>query len=78
MTATGTPTRYGVVAVDPSVIPYGTRMYIVTDDGAYIYGLSSAEDCGEAILGNRIDLYFETYEESCIFGRRSCTVYFLD
>lgn len=78
MTATGTPTRYGVVAVDPSVIPYGTRMYIVTDDGAYIYGLASAEDCGEAILGNRIDLYFETYEESCIFGRRSCTVYFLD
>ena len=35
-TSTGTPARYGAIAVDPSVIPYGTRMYIVSNDGAYV------------------------------------------
>lgn len=76
-TATGTTVRRGVVAVDPSVIPYGTRMFIVSNDGAYVYGLSTAEDCGGGIQGNRIDLYWETLEGANVFGRRDCTVYFL-
>ena len=59
-TATGTTARYGAIAVDPSVIPYGTRMYIVSDDGSYIYGYATAEDCGGAIQGYMIDLYFDT------------------
>lgn len=76
-TATGSQVHPGVVAVDPTVIPYGTRMFIVTNDGAYIYGLSTAEDCGGAIIGNRLDLYFETEAECWKFGIRDCTVYFL-
>ena len=76
-TATGTTVRVGTVAVDPRVIPYGTRMFIVTNDGAYIYGVGTAEDCGGAIKGNRLDLYFPTHSQCISFGVRNCTVYFL-
>lgn len=78
ITATGTTVRVGTVAVDPTVIPYGTRMFIVTNDGSYIYGIGTAEDCGGAIKGNRLDLYFETDAECWQFGVKGCTVYFLD
>lgn len=78
ITATGTTVRVGTVAVDPSVIPYGTRMFIVTNDGSYIYGIGTAEDCGGAIQGNRLDLYFDSDPECWKFGVKSCTVYFLD
>lgn len=76
-TATGTLARYGAIAVDPSVIPYGTRMYIVSWDGSVVYGYATAEDCGGAINGARVDLYYDTYEECIQFGRRDCTIYFL-
>ena len=76
-TAIGTLCRVGAIAVDPTVIPYGTRMYIVSDDGSYIYGIAIAEDCGKSIKGDRIDLYFDTDAECWTFGVRSCTVYFL-
>ena len=78
ITATGTTVHIGTVAVDPKVIPYGTRMYIVSNDGKYIYGLSAAEDCGGGIKGNRLDLYFPTTSECFRFGVRGCTAYFLD
>ena len=77
ITATGTTVRIGTVAVDPTLIPYGTRMFIVTDDGQYIYGIATAEDCGGGIKGDRIDLYFPTYDECMEFGRRPTTIYFL-
>ena len=77
-TATGTTVRMGTVAVDPTMIPYGTRMFIVANDGSYIYGIGTAEDCGGAIKGNRLDLYFGTDAECWQFGVRGCTVYFLD
>ena len=77
ITATGTTVDVGTVAVDPSVIPYGTRMFIVTNDGQYIYGEGTAEDCGGYINGNHIDLYFHTVEECVAFGVRDCTIYFL-
>ena len=77
VTATGTRVKWGTVAVDPRMIPYGTRMFIVTTDGSFIYGIATAEDCGGAIKGNRIDLYMPTLSEAFRFGRRSCTVYFL-
>lgn len=77
VTATGTRVKWGTVAVDPKKIPYGTRMFIVAEDGSYIYGLATAEDCGGAIKGNRIDLYMPTHKEAFRFGRRQCTVYFL-
>lgn len=77
ITYTGTTVRIGTVAVDPHYIPYGTRMFIVSDDGSYVYGISVAEDCGGAIKGDRIDLYFPTYDQCIQFGRRDCTIYFL-
>ena len=77
-TATGTTVRIGTVAVDPKVIPYGTRMFIVSNDGKYVYGESVAEDCGGAIKENRLDLYFPTDADCFKFGVRDCTVYFLD
>lgn len=76
-TATGSQVRLGVVAVDPTVIPYGTRMFIVSNDGQYIYGIGTAEDCGSGIEGKRLDLFMHTLDEAFTFGRRSCTVYFL-
>ncbi|NLU23681.1 MAG: hydrolase [Clostridiales bacterium] len=77
-TASGYPTGVGNIAVDPSVIPYGTRMYIQTTSGAIVYGMAVARDCGSAIKGNIIDLWFSTYDESCRWGRRSCSVFILD
>ena len=76
-TATGTTVRRGTVAVDPRYIPYGTRMFIVASDGSFLYGLAQAEDCGGDIKGDRMDLYFPTFEDCITFGRRRCTVYFL-
>ena len=77
ITATGTTVHRGTVAVDPEVIPYGTRMFIVTDDGEYVYGLSTAEDCGGGVNGNHVDLYFPSTYECWQFGVRQCTIYFL-
>lgn len=79
LTATGTQAREGAVAVDPEVIPYGTRMFIVSKDGEYVYGIATAEDCGskEHIYDTRIDLHYDTYEACIQFGARYCRVYFL-
>ena len=76
-TATGTTVRRGTVAVDPRYIPYGTRMFIVSNDGEYVCGICVAEDCGGDIKGDRMDIYFPSYEECREFGRRVCTIYYL-
>jgi len=70
-TATGTTPRAGVVAVDPNVIPLGTRLYV---EG---YGFARAEDTGGAIKGNEIDLFFNTTQECRYFGRHQVTIYVL-
>ena len=77
ITATGTTVHWGTVAVDPKLIPYGTKMFIVSNDGKFVYGLSAAEDCGGSIKGNRIDLYMPTTSQCFSFGVRNCTIYFL-
>ena len=77
ITYSGTPARVGAIAVDPNFIPLGTKMYIVTNDGEYIYGIATAEDIGGAVKGNIVDLYFDTFAECYQFGRRPCTVYSL-
>lgn len=77
ITANGNQVKIGVVAVDPRLIPYGTRMFIVTASGSYIYGLGTAEDCGGGIKNKRLDLYMETSADCVEFGRRDCIVYFL-
>lgn len=70
-TASGTWPKVGTIAVDTSVIPMGTKVYVVG------YGFATAEDTGGAIKGNIIDLYMDT-EEACInWGRRNVIIYIL-
>ncbi len=69
MTAIGRRAGHGIVAVDPRVIPLGTRLFIPG------YGLAVAGDTGGAIHGNRIDLGFNSLRDALLFGRRPVTVY---
>ena len=78
ITASGTQARVGAVAVDPNVIPLGTKLYVESLDGTPDYGFCTAEDTGSAIKGYRIDLFFNTAEEVKNFGRRKVKVYILD
>ena len=71
ITATGIRARHGVVAVDPNVIPLGTRVYIPG------YGEAIAADTGGDIIGNRIDVVLEDYGSAMQFGRRTVDVYIL-
>jgi 3D (Asp-Asp-Asp) domain-containing protein/peptidoglycan hydrolase CwlO-like protein len=67
-TATGVPVGWGVVAVDPSVIPLGTRMTIPG------YGEGVAADTGSAVRGRIIDLWFPTTAQALAWGRRTVTI----
>ncbi|WP_432406359.1 3D domain-containing protein [Wukongibacter sp. M2B1] len=78
ITRSGTRARPGVVAVDPRVIPLGTKLYVEYLDGSKDYGLASAEDTGGAIKGNKIDLFMEDPKAVYRFGRRKVRVYILD
>ena len=71
ITATGIRARHGVVAVDPNVIPLGTRVYIPG------YGEAIAADTVGDIIGNRIDVVLEDYGSAMQFGRRTVDVYIL-
>lgn len=80
MTSTGRPVAFGNVAVNPNVIPYGTRMYICSPDGSYVYGYAIAADTGGALMSGRVlaDLFYETPAECYSFGRRTMSVYILE
>jgi 3D (Asp-Asp-Asp) domain-containing protein len=67
-TATGTWPSRGTIAVDPRVIPLGTRLYV---DG---YGEGVAVDTGGFIKGARIDVFMETKDEALSWGRRQVEV----
>jgi 3D (Asp-Asp-Asp) domain-containing protein len=67
-TSSGVPTAPGVVAVDPSVIPLGTRMTVPG------YGEAVAADTGSSVIGNTIDLWFPTLEQAHAWGRRTVTI----
>jgi uncharacterized protein YabE (DUF348 family) len=69
--STGGICKYGTCAVDPSVIPYGTRLYI---EG---YGFAVANDCGGAVKGNVVDLYMNSTAQCISWGRRHVKVYVL-
>ncbi len=79
-TATGRAPVYGVVAVDPSVIPLNSKLYIESSDSgqSWIYGFCVAGDTGGAIKGNRVDLCYSTLEQCFSFGRRNCRIYVLE
>lgn len=76
-TATGAKCEVGVVAVDPKVIPLGSRLFIETTDGSFVYGFCMAADTGGAIKGHRVDLAMNTKTECYNFGRRLVKVYIL-
>lgn len=78
LTASGTKIRHGAVAVDPNVIPLGTKLYIESMDSWPDYGFATAEDTGGAIKGNKIDLFIANRSEMFRFGRRKVKVYILD
>ena len=71
---------YGTVAVDPDVIPYGTKLYITSTDGKFVYGYAVATDTGIAVQKGQIlvDLFYETYAESVINGAIQVNVYVVD
>ena len=72
ITATGIMARHGIVAVDPSFIPLGSRLYIPG------YGLALAADTGGAIRGDKIDLCMEDSGDAWRFGRQTIKVYVLE
>ena len=72
LTATGTQTTVGrTIAVDPKVIPYGTKVYI---EG---YGWRTAEDCGGAVNGNHIDILVNTHDQAESIGVKNGGVWIL-
>ena len=78
LTATGVPASYGRVAVDPKKIPYGTKMFIVAEDGT-VYGYAVAADTGGFVdIGNAdIDLYFPTEAQCHQWGKKNVSIYIL-
>ena len=69
ITSTGTVPKYGTIAVDPSVIPYGTKVYI-----RELGKVFTAEDCGGAIKGNKIDIFMPTEQNCNDWGIRDITI----
>lgn len=78
--ASGRRLTYGTVAVNPSIIPYGTLLYITSDDGKFVYGYAYAADTGTALMSGHafVDLYYQTYEESVESAVVPVTVYVID
>ncbi|KYG38118.1 3D domain-containing protein [Bacillus gaemokensis] len=70
ITAKGTGVRWGIIAVDPRVIPLGSKVYIPAFGQTFV-----AEDTGGAIKGNRIDIFFDHGDKARSWGRRSIEIY---
>lgn len=77
-TASGVPSGPGKVAVDPNVIPLGTRLYIESLDGWEDYGYAIAADTGSAIKGNIIDVFYSNRSTALKYGRRNIKVHILN
>lgn len=78
-TASGRPAKVGHVAVDPNVIPYGTKLYIVATDGT-VYGYAIAADTGGFVdhsSNTVVDVYLDTYEDCVQWGRKNVNIYVL-
>jgi len=75
--ASGLGLFYGSVAVNPNIIPYGTKMYIASPDGKFVYGWAIATDTGTAVMDGIIgvDLFYETYKESALNWKNAVNIY---
>jgi len=65
------PNGYSTIAVDRNIIPYGTKVFVER------YGFAIAADTGTAIVGNTVDVFFDTYNEACNWGLKYVNVYVL-
>jgi 3D (Asp-Asp-Asp) domain-containing protein len=75
VTKTGTsPVEGRTIAVDPEVIPLGSRVYVSCESWPEVNGWYIAEDTGGAIKGNIIDVYMQDYDTCLQFGRRQVEV----
>lgn len=79
LTATGVPVYEGGVAVNPAIIPYGSKLYIEAADGSHVYGYATAIDTGGALMDGSaiVDLFYFSYDDCVSFGRRDVNVYVL-
>ena len=79
-TSTGVWPKPGHIAVNPKIIPYGTKMFIKTVDGKYIYGYAVAADTGGFIKKHPtgIDLFMDTERQCIKFGVRKAEIYILE
>ena len=75
--ASGLGLYYGSVAVNPNIIPYGTKMYIASPDGKFVYGWAVATDTGTALMQGIIgvDLFYEAYLESSLNWKNTVNIY---
>ena len=74
ITSTGTKATQGrTIAVDPAVIPYGSEVLVVYEDGTEAVYI--AEDCGGAIQGNRIDVYMDSHQAALVEGIKAAEVF---
>lgn len=75
--ASGLGLYCGTVAVNPNIIPYGSKLYIASPDGQFVYGWAIATDTGTACMDGRVfvDLYYDTYKESSLNWKNVVNVY---
>lgn len=73
ITSTGTKPKWGTIAVDPKVIPYGTKIYIPKFNMTF-----TAEDCGGAIKGNKIDIFMASKKDAYSWGKQKIDIYILN
>ncbi|MCH4891072.1 DUF348 domain-containing protein [Acidaminobacter sp. JC074] len=78
ITYSGTQARPGVIAVDPKVIPLGSKVYVESMDRTADYGFASAEDTGSAIKGQKVDLFINNNAAAMRYGRRYVRVYIIE
>ncbi len=79
-TATGVPAYHGGVAIDPNLIPYGSKLYVVSTDGSMVYGYCTAVDTGGFCDDGSaiVDVFYNTYDECVNWGRRDVYVYVIE
>lgn len=78
--ASGNSLSAGHVAVNPNLIPYGSKLYITSADGSFVYGYAIASDTGTGLIDGIIDvdLFYDTYLESLLNGLRTVNIYVLE
>ena len=79
-TATGTPVYEGGVAINPNLIPYGSKLYIESTDGSHVYGYAKAIDTGGALMDGSaiVDVFYFSLDSCYSWGRRDVNVYVIE